>query len=52
MYEMKTIVGTIQIDKDGILKTSSIFDIIQDCPFFSWTEKTNLQIISMKIKIL
>lgn len=34
MYEMKAIVGTSQIDKDGLLKTSSIFDLMQDCSFF------------------
>ena len=34
MYEMKTIVKTSQIDKDGLLKTSSIFDIMQDSSFF------------------
>lgn len=31
---MKTVVGTSQIDKDGFLKTSSIFDMMQDCSFF------------------
>ncbi|PCG18904.1 acyl-ACP thioesterase domain-containing protein [Brachyspira sp. G79] len=34
MYEMKTVVGTSQIDKDGLLKVSSIFDLMQDCSFF------------------
>lgn len=42
MYEMKTIVGTSQIDKDGLLKTSSIFDIMQDCSFFQLDSEEEL----------
>lgn len=42
MYEMKTIIGTSQIDKDGLLKTSSIFDIMQDCSFFQLESENEL----------
>ena len=42
MYEMKTIVGTSQIDKDGLLKTSSIFDLMQDCSFFQLDSEEDL----------
>lgn len=34
MYEMKTSIRTSQVDKDGLLKTSAIFDLMQDCSFF------------------
>ena len=33
-YEMKTRIRTSQIDKNGFLKPSSIFDLMQDCSFF------------------
>ncbi|MEI0550770.1 thioesterase [Brachyspira intermedia] len=42
MYEMKTIVGTSKIDKDGLLKTSSIFDLMQDCSFFQLDSEEDL----------
>lgn len=42
MYEMKTVVGTSQIDKDGFLKPSSIFDIMQDCSFFQLDSEKEL----------
>lgn len=42
MYEMKTVVKTSQIDKDGLLKTSSIFDIMQDCSFFQLDSESEL----------
>ncbi|WP_295162125.1 thioesterase family protein [uncultured Brachyspira sp.] len=42
MYEMKTIVGTSQIDKNGFLKTSSVFDMMQDCSFFQLDSNTEL----------
>lgn len=42
MYEMKTIVKTSQIDKDGLLKSSSIFDIMQDCSFFQLDSEKEL----------
>ncbi len=42
MYEMKTIVKTSQIDKDGFLKSSSIFDIMQDCSFFQLDSEKEL----------
>ena len=42
MYEIKTIVATSQIDKNGLLKPSSIFDIMQDCSFFQLDSHTEL----------
>lgn len=33
-YEMKIRIRTSQIDKNGFLKPSSIFDLMQDCSFF------------------
>lgn len=39
---MKTVVGTSQIDKDGFLKPSSIFDIMQDCSFFQLDSEKEL----------
>ncbi len=42
MYEMKTIVGTSLIDKNGLLKPSSIFDLMQDCSFFQLDSEEEL----------
>ncbi|WP_300365852.1 acyl-ACP thioesterase domain-containing protein [Brachyspira sp.] len=42
MYEMKAIVGTSQIDKNGFLKPSSIFDLMQDCSFFQLDSEIEL----------
>ncbi len=42
MYEMKMIIGTSQIDKDGFLKSSAIFDIMQDCSFFQLDSEIEL----------
>lgn len=34
MFETRTIIPTSQIDKNGLLKISSAFDLMQDCSFF------------------